>query len=264
MKKHYAYESPFKMRDKEGVEYTLTVKQDNLPENPRAWSNVCTMVCWHRCYDLGDQHDYDNSDEFFENILHNICGMEYEEFEELSTREKYKLACKSDEVCIQELNLYDHSGLTISTSSGYPYNDRWDSGCIGWIYVSKEKALKEYGGVPEKDKEGNFIRIPHELPNGNITYSTKYTPITKENWKAVAKYHMDNEVETYDQYLRGDVYGFTLTKQVVKQDTCPHCEEVIREYEEDEEVDSCWGFFGDCLEENGILDHISSSLVFVE
>lgn len=264
MKKHYAYESPFKMKDKEGVEYTLTVEQINYAENPREWSNVCTMVCWHHRYNLGDEHNYDNSDKFFENILHDICGMEYEEFEELSTKEKYELACESDKVYIQELNLYDHSGLTISTSSGYPYNDCWDAGCVGWIYVSKEKALKEYGGIPEKDEEGNFIRIPHEQPNGQKTYSIKYTPITEENWKEVAKFHMNNEVETYDQYLRGDVYKFTLTKTVLKQDTCPHCGEVIKEYKVEEEVDSCWGFYGDCLEDNGILGNISSDLVFVE
>lgn len=264
MKKHYAYESPFKMRDKEGVEYTLTVEQDEFPENPREWNNVCTMICWHRCYILGDKHDYDNSDEFFENILHNICGMAYEEFEKLSTREKYKLACETDKIYIKELNLYDHSGLTISTSSGYPYNDHWDAGCVGWIYVSKEKALKEYGGIPEKDENEEFIRIPHEHPDGSVSYSIKYTPITEENWKEVAEYHMDNEVKIYDQYLRGEVYGFTLIKTVIEQETCPHCGEVIREYEKDEEVDSCYGFYGDCLEENGILDNISSDLKIIE
>ena len=34
------------------------------------------------------------------------------------------------------------------------------------------------------------------------------------------------EVETYDQYLRGECYGFQL-------------------YEAGEEIDSCWGFLGD-------------------
>ena len=75
---------------------------------------------------------------------------------------------------------------------------------------------------------------------------------------------MNNEVKTYDQYLRNDVYGFTLSKTVVKQDKCPHCGEIIREYEADEFVDSCWGCYGDCLEDNGILDSISSDLSFVE
>lgn len=264
MKKHYAYESPFKMKDNKGVEYTLEIQTDNLPENPREWSNVCTMICWHRSYNLGDKHDYDNSDEFFEDILHNVCEMEYEEFEELSTREKYKLASESGKVYIKELNLYDHSEISISTSNNYSYNGSWDTSCVGFVYVTKEKALKEWGGIPEKDENGEFIRIPHEHPDGSVTYSTKYTPITEENWKEVAEYHMDNEVKVYDQYLRGEVYGFTLTKTVIEQETCPHCGEVIREYEEDEEVDSCYGFYGDCLEENGILDNISSDLKIIE
>ena len=254
--KHYAYESPFKMVDAEGVEYTLEVKQDNDAESPREWDNVCTMVCFHRRYNLGDKHNYDDSDEFFDYILCEICGMDAEDIEELSTREKYKLAKESDKVYFKDLNLYDHSGLTISTSSGYPYNDRWDAGCVGWIYVSKSDAMNNYGGIPERDESGDFIRIPHEHPNGGVTYSTKCTPITDENWKEVADYHMENEVKTYDQYLVGDVYGYTLTKKVIEQETCPHCGEVVSEYEEEEEVDSCWGFYGDVIEENGILDNL--------
>ena len=254
--KHYTYDSPFKMKDREGVEYTLEVEQDDHSESPRNWDNVCTMVCWHRHYNLGDKHNYSDSDEFFEEILHDICGMKYDDIEKLPTREKYKLACESDKIYIKELNLYDHSGITISTSNGYPYNDRWDAGCVGWIYVSKEKALREWGGIPERDENGQFIRIPHEHPGGTITYSIKYTPITEENWMEVAEYHMEGEVEVYDQYLRGDVYGYRLLKKVIQQDKCPHCNEVIREYEEEVEEDICYGFYGDCIEENGIIDYL--------
>ena len=262
--KHFAYESPFTMKDTKGNKYTLEIIQDEMAESPRNWDNVCEMICFHDQYRLGDKHNYDNPDEFLEYVLHNICGIKYEDFEELSMREKYNLICESDKVYIQELNLYDHSGLTISTSNGYPYNDRWDAGCVGWVYVSKEKAMKEWSGIPEKDKNGEFIKIPHEHPNGNITYSIKCSLITEENWKEVAKYHMDNEVNVYDEYLRGDVYGFNLTKKVIEQDKCPHCGEVIREYEDEEKVDSCGGFYGDCLEDNGILDQIGSDLQFVE
>ena len=52
--------------------------------------------------------------------------------------------------------------------------------------------------------------------------------------------------------------------KVIEQNKCPHCGEVIREYEDEEKVDSCWGFYGDCLEDNGILDQIGSDLQFVE
>ena len=231
--KHYAYYSPFKMVDNEGVEYILKVEQDDIAESPREWDNVCTMVCFHNRYDLGDKHDYDDGDEFFTYILCEICGMDEDDIEELSTREKYRLANESDKVYFKDLNLYDHSGLTISTSSGYPYNDYWDAGCVGWIYVSKERIFKECMGI------------------------------TEENWQERADKILEGEVETYDQYLKGEVYGFVLTKKIIEQEKCPHCGEIIREWEDEDEVDSCWGFYGDCLEENGILDNVSS-LKFIE
>lgn len=231
--KHYAYNSPFKMKDSEGVEYTLEIERDIDAESPREWNNVCTMVCWHRHYNLGDKHDYDNAHRFLEDILHNVCGMEYEDVEELSISEKYKLASESGEIYIKELNLYDHSGITISTSNGYPYNDRWDAGCVGFVYVTKEELFKERIGMVE------------------------------EKWEEQADRYIESEVKIYDQYLRGDTYGYTLTKKVIVQEKCPHCGEVIREDEDQVYDDSSWGFYGDCLEDNGILD-ILGGLEFID
>lgn len=234
MNKHYAFYSPFKMKDSKGNEYTLTVEQDDYAEDPREWDNLCTMICWHHDYSLGDKHKYDDSDEFMNYILHKVCGMEYEDFEELPTREKYKLICESDKVYIKKINLYDHSGITVSTSENYPYNDRWDSSRVGFIYVTKERVLKEIANADEV------------------------------NWTAIADEYIEDEMETYDDYLRGNVYSWTLIKKVVKQDKCPHCGEVIREYEDEEEVDSCGGYYGNCLEENGILSDMDNDLEFVE
>ena len=42
-------------------------------------------------------------------------------------------------------------------------------------------------------------------------------------------------MEEYDHYLQGEVYGFTL-------------------YENGRETDSVWGYYGDNLTQNGILD----------
>ena len=47
--------------------------------------------------------------------------------------------------------------------------------------------------------------------------------------------NLNGEVETYDQYLTGDIYGF---KEVDS---------------EGNEVDSCWGFYGD-FETSGIIE----------
>ena len=236
--KHYAYNSPFKMVDDEGKEYLLTVEDDQCPEDPRNWDNVCTMVCWHRDYILGDKHDYDGIEDFFQALCKEVLGKGYDETDELYWQDMFKMLRASGLILIKPINMYDHSGITVSTSNEYPYNDRWDAGCVGFIYITKKKAFCEY------------------------------VNITEENWKERADKGLECEMETYDQYLRGNVYGFTLEEKVHyrNETTCPHCGEVIKvdEYDTYEEVDSCWGFYGDCLEENGVIDNIDAYLKFVE
>lgn len=51
---------------------------------------------------------------------------------------------------------------------------------------------------------------------------------------------MESEIKVFDQYLQGDVYGFILRNG------------------DGEEVDSCWGFYGYDIKENGILDHVNT------
>lgn len=267
--KHYAYESSFKMKDKDGKEYLLTVKPDEYAANPRdEWDNICTMVCWHRHYKLGDKHDYDGIEDFFQALCKEVLGKGYDETDVLFWQEMFEMLQESNLILIKHINLYDHSGLTVSTSNGYPYNDRWDAGCVGFIYVTKKKIFDEHCSLCEKDESGNYILIEHKHENAPSTYSHKTIPTTEENWKDVADYLIECEMETYDQYLRNEVYHYTLEEKVHyrNETTCPHCGEVIKvdEYDDYEEVDSCCGFYGDCLEENGILDNISADLKFIE
>lgn len=130
-----------------------TIIQDTEPESPRNWDNLGTMVCWHRRYNLGDEHDYPSPDSFNEEI-------------------------KEDKNIILPLFLYDHGGITISTSS---FSCRWDSGQIGFIYISFEKIKKEFSWVKLSKKRINQIRS-----------------------------YLIAEVSTYDQYLTGDVYGYNI------------------------------------------------------
>lgn len=124
---------------------------------------------------------------------------------------------EADVIAHLPLYLYDHSGITMSTR---PFSCPWDSGPVGWIYATRESL--ESGG--------------HDVAS-----------LTKEK---VAEW-LRGEVATYDQYLRGDVYGF-----MVRKAPCPHCE---AEGEISDEVgDSCWGFYGDDPVENGIVDHLSA------
>lgn len=65
----------------------------------------------------------------------------------------------------------------------------------------------------------------------------RLTPERVEKIKEILR----GEVEIYDQYLRGEVYGF------------------IVEDDDGEHIDSCWGFYGDTdyplKEARGVIDH---------
>ena len=61
--------------------------------------------------------------------------------------------CK-DKVAILPLYLYDHSGLTMSTND---FGDRWDSGCVGFIYMDKDTAMREIGMA------GDEVRIAQAM-----------------------------------------------------------------------------------------------------
>lgn len=105
-------------------------------------------------------------------------------------------------IVILPLYMYDHSGITINTTG---FSCPWDSGQIGFIYATKETC--DLLGVDKIDKE------------------------------KIEKY-LISEVQTYDDYVSGNVYGFTV------------------EHETDDEYiqDSCTGFFGYDHEESGLLD----------
>lgn len=106
--------------------YNLQVFRDEYAENPREWDNLGKMVCWHRRYNLGDKHDYESPQDFYES-------------------DEYKNA-----LVILPVYLYDHSGITISNSD---FGDRWDIGQIGYIFVTKDKAQEEYGLLNETTTE---------------------------------------------------------------------------------------------------------------
>lgn len=64
--------------------------------------------------------------------------------------------------------------------------------------------------------------------------------IVTQKTKEKAVKLLDAEVETYGYYVEGDVYGFRIVD------------------EDDNEVDSCWGFYGLDFLTNGMLDYINS------
>lgn len=179
----------------------LQIFADECNESPREWDNLAVMAFFHTRYDLGDKTDYNVKD--------------YGGWGELE-----KAIIKNEKpILIYPVFMYDHSGISISISREYPYNDMWDSGMIGFVFIPRDKVLKEW----------KVKRISPKL-------------------KATLEKNIRAEIETYDQYLRGEVYGF----RIIKEKHCPECGN-----DDNDEIDSCWGFYGHDIKKNGILDNIS-------
>jgi hypothetical protein len=54
--------------------------------------------------------------------------------------------------------------------------------------------------------------------------------------------YLEGEIETYDDYLRGNVYGYILEELVEDGDP--------EDKNDWEEIESCWGFYGDNYKED--------------
>ena len=148
--------------------YRLTIDTDNDPQNPREWDDYTTMVCAHNRYSLGDEP---------------ARGIERHRDWELYLKENILDGVEEDDVIWLPLYLYDHSGITMSTT---PFSSQWDSGQVGWIYAHKDALMD----IPDVYEDNHF--------NDDKAYEV-----------------LKNVVKTYDQYLRGDVYSYTLEKKEV-------------------------------------------------
>jgi len=110
---------------------------------------------------------------------------------------------KYEDYYIFGVDAYIHSGVVLSLTDDRDFPDRqWDVSTTGYILASKQ----EY-----KDEE-----------------------IARNGAKCL--------IDTWNQYISGDVWGY----QVVKETTCNCCNNTKEEF-----VDSCWGFYGleECKEQ---------------
>ena len=144
--------------------YDIDIYPDCDSMDPRKdWDPIGKMFCFHRSYDIGDEHSY-NKDNY----------NSWDEFlQEL--KEDYNIAV------VYPVIMYEHSGITISHGRSYPYNCRWDSGQIGFHFITKDDLRKEW----------NVERVTKKLIE-----------------KAVD--NLKSELEVYDNYLAGSVYSYIV------------------------------------------------------
>jgi hypothetical protein len=159
--------------------FTLTLEQDDNPIDPREWDNFSMMVTAHPRYLLGD-YMVDGSG-WVHKERKNESVPFYNTVE--SFTEWLKEQGKLGRVLFLPLYLYDHSGISMRTGTFTPWPDYggWDSGLVGYIYVTREQIFKEFGwkGLTSKRKNKIFAIL-------------------------------QQEVMTYNDYLMGNVVGWQV------------------------------------------------------
>lgn len=132
---------------------TLIVEAEDHPLNPREeYELLGQLVCWYGRYTLGDKHDWTDPADFRQHLK----------------------SCTG--AIALPVYLYDHSGLALATT---PFHCPWDSGQVGWIWMSRETALAAF------DRGGKSL-----------------TPALRRQ----AEKALRTEVQEYHQFLSGDVW----------------------------------------------------------
>lgn len=136
--------------------YTVTIFYDHDPMSPREWDNLGTIIGWHRRYTLSDADApaFHDPDAFHSWLRLNPC------------------------VCLP-VYMYDHSGISLNTTG---YGCPWDSGQVGYIYVTLERIRSEYG-------------------------VKRVSPQLRQKVERILR----DEIATYSAYMNGEVYGYTIT-----------------------------------------------------
>lgn len=127
-------------------------------------------------------------------------------------------------VLMLPLHLYDHSGITMNTTG---FHCPWDSGQVGFIYVTLKDAAANWSVAEDWDAPVPWygpVLLEGDEYRGSKEIDTEPHTITL---REAARRVLVGEVHTYDQCLTGDVWGYII------------------EDEDEEVVESCWGFYGE-------------------
>jgi hypothetical protein len=227
-------------------EQRVRIVADSDFESPREWDNAGRMICWHSRYNLGDEKG--DPDEFLE-----------------------ELACEANDDLEEELDrlendvwrrLYDRAleagGAKYDGGSAYanrlvrPRVEKLiDAALEG--YVILPLYLYDHSGITMS--AGPFGCMFDSGQVGWIICDPETIEREFNGDRDLAEKCLLAEVMTYDQYLTGDVYGFIVEERDFDDE---------RDEDDDEdweETDSCWGFYGSDVRENGMAGHLGDGLI---
>lgn len=150
--------------------YMLTIQPDDFFISPRRLDeNFGTMICFHRRYDLGDEHNYGDNEDFLKDLYLKTVGNDEkgeEKYDRLLDRlskqpdtpfGSREYACAVNQALMAEIEkehivlplyLYDHSVLAMSTDS-----------FIGRAVMRNGTAVRSDGSMYPKRIYGRNIRL---------------------------------------------------------------------------------------------------------
>lgn len=133
--------------------HKIKIWHDENADSPRDWDPLDSkFYTWHRRYSSPDKH---NIREPMYSLPPNHIGI--------------------------KVWMYDHSGHCYAAADHNPFHCPWDSGQVGWIFISREDARARLG----------------------------VKRLTKKHVEKILE-QLKSEVEIYSEYVNGEVYGFTV------------------------------------------------------
>lgn len=256
----------------ENKAHMLHIQHDEDVRDPRTeMDHFTVMACFHPRHTLGDQDRMGTAGAFWEDLV--MKNVPHKEILSAAKSGKLAVPCEPDDeptddeewleavsdwildgdsdgikaamellkgkIACLPLWLYDHSGLTMSCGErAYPYNDRFDSSAVGWIVALKSDVLKE-------------------LQCGDV------------DWEEKAEAVMKAEVDTYDRWLRGDVWAACHheSKSAVGSNEPLMCparhgggREAMSGAQDWNDGEWTCGFYGDHLSDSGIAESVGCGL----
>jgi len=242
------------MKAEEG-NVVLEVHYDPYPENPRVDLDddpMVKVIGWHSKYTIGDEHDYQTPADFMQALVHEVAGDKLRKLmEEIWTiqpgKEGWQVLCREDVE-----GTYDDKPTALREMADMMedwYDDPFLTLEEFYELVSDEVVIKpvyiyDHSGVALSTRPFND---PWDSGQVGFVYAYKKDLIEHPGYIERAEEMLDNAVEVFSQYLNGEVYGYKL----IRVTSCTECGA-----EQREEIDSCWGFYGDDFDKNGLKDHL--------
>jgi hypothetical protein len=226
--------------------YCLHIQHDDIADNNPRWldDHDSVMACFHPRYHLGDKVNASTAEEFWNNLVYEMC-----EPEEIINALINK---KTIDVIAEKSIRDDTYYLSVLTDDG-----EYTHFCQGLkeneipVYAEGELSIKDcqilldmyVAWLPLWLHDHSSLsmdcdtRFRGSWDDSNVGWIVTKVPSGSDVYKTEAERIMRDEVKTYSDYLSGENYGYTLYKE---------------EHGEWKEIDKAFGFIGSDVFENGI------------